>query len=70
MAEVGLQRERVSWPSLASLYPQACRSMWACALIPSLAAIAARSTIREKPGAVRGGPRSETNMKGEPTLSR
>ena len=36
-------------PSLASLKPQAWRSMWACALIPSLATTAARLTMRFKP---------------------
>ena len=42
----------MSWPSLASLWPQAWRSMWACALMPRSAAMAARSIMREKPGAV------------------
>jgi hypothetical protein len=28
VAEIGLDGARVSWPSLASLNPQACRNMW------------------------------------------
>jgi hypothetical protein len=39
MSQVGLQRP-VSIPSLASLYPQACRSMCACALILLIFAVA------------------------------
>jgi hypothetical protein len=35
-----------------------------------LTAAAARSTMRLKPTAVTGAPRSETKMKGEPSLSR
>ena len=51
----------MSWPSLASLYPHAWRSICAWALIPRSAAAAARSIIREKPGAVSGASRSDTN---------
>jgi len=56
MPEVRLQpcSDRVSMPSLASLKPQAWRSMWACALIPSLATTAARLTMRLNPGGVSG----------------
>jgi len=38
--------------------------MWAWALMPSLAATAARSTMRDKPGAVSGAPRSDTEHEG------
>jgi hypothetical protein len=44
-------QDRVSIPSLASLKPQAWRSMWACALMPSLAATAARAIMGTKPTA-------------------
>lgn len=56
MPEVRLQRPGIV-PSLASLKPQAWRSMWACALIPSLATTAARLTMRLNPGGVSGAPR-------------
>jgi hypothetical protein len=54
---------------------QACsrhawRSMWACALMPRSAARAARSIMREKPGADSGAPRSETNTNGDGAFSR
>jgi hypothetical protein len=58
-----------SIPSLASLKPQAWRSMWACTLIPSLAATAARLSMRLNPGGVIGAPRSDTKTKGEGGLS-
>jgi hypothetical protein len=35
--------------------------MWACVLMPNFAEAAVRSTMREKPGAESGAPRSETN---------
>jgi hypothetical protein len=44
--------------------------VWACALMPSSAAAAARSIMREKPGADSGAPRSETNTNGDGALSR
>jgi hypothetical protein len=44
------QPEAVAW-----------RSMWACALMPRSAAMAARSIMREKPGADSVAPRSEIN---------
>ncbi len=56
--------------ALASLNPQAWRSMWACALIPRLVAAAARSTMRAKPTRDNGAPRSDTKMKGDCGLSR
>ena len=34
--------------------------MWACTLIPSLAATAVRLTMRLNPGGVRGAPRFDT----------
>jgi hypothetical protein len=37
----------------------------ACALMPSSGATAARSTMREKLGAVSGAPRSDTNTNGD-----
>jgi hypothetical protein len=37
---------------------------------PHFAETAARSTMREKPGAESGAPRSETNTNGDFTLSR
>jgi hypothetical protein len=44
--------------------------MCAWALIPRRAETAARSTMRENPGAVSGAPRSETNTNGDMMLSR
>ena len=43
--------------------------MWACALMPRSATAAARSIIREKPGADSGAPRSETNTNGDGALA-
>jgi hypothetical protein len=44
--------------------------MWAWPFTGSFAAKAARSTILEKPGALSGARRSETNTKGDFALSR
>jgi hypothetical protein len=54
MPQVGL--EWVSTPSFASFWPQAWRSMWACALMPSSANAAARSIMRLNRGADNGAP--------------
>src|SRR5262245_49506589 len=54
-------RPRVSWPSLASLNPQAWRSMWGWIGNGILAASPTRWIRRWKPMGLIGPPRSETN---------
>ena len=41
--------------------PAGVRSMWGCALKPSLASTPARSTMRANPAVLKGAPRSEVN---------
>ena len=53
----------MSWPLLASAYPQACRSMCGCALNDSLATLPARSIIRAKPAVVWPQPRRDIELK-------
>jgi hypothetical protein len=55
---------------VAAGVPQACRSMWGCALSSRPAPAAARSIMRAKPAVVNGEPRSLTNTKGDDGLSR
>jgi hypothetical protein len=43
---VAVNLARVSWPSLASLNPQACRSMWECTRNVNFAATPALATMR------------------------
>jgi hypothetical protein len=64
VTHIRLKRPRID-AVIRQLKAAGWRSMWACALMPSLAAAAARSTMREKPGADNGAPRSETNTKGD-----
>jgi hypothetical protein len=59
-------RERLP---VARAYPQACRSMCGCALISSPAPPAARSIIRAKPAAVKGGAALTDEAKGDAGLS-
>ena len=60
MPEIGLDRPRVV-AIVGELIATGMAQHRACALMPRSAALAARSTMREKPSADRGAPRSETN---------
>ena len=57
--------ERVSTPSLASLKPQAWRSMCGCTGKPKPAATPSRAIIFRKPAGVNGAPRSDVKMNGD-----
>jgi hypothetical protein len=57
-------------PLVARAYPQACRSMCACALSSRPALAAVGLNMRAKPAVVNGEPRSLTKTKGDKGLSR
>ena len=54
---------RVSCPLFASAYPQACRSMWGCALKANFTSAPARSTMRANPAGLNGAPRSDVKQR-------
>ena len=56
-----LRNRTVSWPSLASLNPQAWRSMCGCTLNGIFAAFPSFVIILRKPTALMGAPRSLKN---------